>query len=390
MKIGLVGAPSSGKSTFFKAATLAEVEISPRPFTTIKPHHGIGFVKVDCTDEDFNVQCKPKEGFCLKNKRFVPVELVDVPGLIRGSHLGRGMGLEFLSDLNQADVLIHIVDISGSTNEKGEPVKPLSYDPLKDIEFLEEELDMWYLGIIKKGWEKFAKSPHDNLKIDLAKQLTGLKVDEEMVKDVIKKLKLGHIKQWSEDDLKQVARELRKLSKPMIIACNKVDIEGAEYEFDKLKEKYPDLVAIKCSSEVELALREAAKDGIIEYIPGEQEFKILKEVDEKKKKGLDFMKKYLKKNSTGVQEVLDKAVFEVLKYITVFPVENSKLTDKDGNVLPDCLLLSEDSTAIDLAYAVHTDIGKNFIRGIDIKTKRVIGKEQKLKNRDVIEIVVKK
>ena len=178
----------------------------------------------------------------------------------------------------------------------------------------------------------------------------------------------------------------------MIIACNKIDVEGAEYNYDKLKEKYPDLVAVKCSSEVELALREAAKDGIIEYVPGEQEFKVLdkNKLDEKKKKGLKFMKKYLKKNTTGVQEVLDKAVFEVLKYIAVFPVENSKLTDKDGNVLPDCFLLSENSKAIDLAYAVHTDIGKNFIRAIDVRTKRVIGKEQKLKNRDVIEIVVKK
>ncbi len=392
MKIGLVGAPSSGKSTFFKAATLAEVEINARPFTTIKSSEGVGYVKVDCADKDFNVSCNPREGFCLQNKRFVPIVLVDVPGLVPEAHTGKGMGSQFLSDLNQADVLIHILDISGSTNEKGEEVGKLKHDPLKNIEFLEKELDMWYLDVIKRGWDKFAKSPHDNLKIDLAAQLSGLKVTEEMVVGVIKRLKLGHIKEWSEDDLMEVARELRKLSKPMIIACNKIDIDGAEYNFDRLKEKYPDLICIKCSAEVELGLREAAKKGLVEYVPGSQDLKILDEgkISSEQKKGLDFVREYLKKNSTGVQETLDKAVFDVLKYITVFPGGVNKLEDKDGNVLPDCFLLREGSTALDFAFSLHTDIGNNFIRAIDVRTKRVIGKDAKLKNRDVIEIIVKK
>lgn len=392
MKIGLVGKPSSGKSTFFKAATLAEVEISARPFTTIKPNHGMGYVKVDCIDKEFKVQCDPREGFCLNHKRFVPVELVDVAGLIPGSHEGKGLGNQFLSDLNQADILIHIVDISGSTNELGEFVGALKHDPLKDIEFLEKELDMWYLGIIKRGWDKFIRSPHENLKKDITQQLSGLKVTENMVEETVRKFKLGKIKDWSEKDLNDVARELRKLSKPMIIACNKVDVEGAAYNYDRLIEKYPDTMALKCSSETELALREAAKNKLIEYVPGEQEFKILKEneLNEDQKKGLNFMKGYLKNNTTGVQEVLNKAVFEVLKYVAIFPGGVNKLEDKDGNVLPDCFLLREGSTALDFAFALHTDIGKNFIRAINVRTKRVIGKEYKLNHRDVIEIVVKK
>ena len=393
MKIGIVGKPSSGKSTFFKAATLAEVEIGSRPFVTIKPNTGVGYVKVDCADKDFNVQCNPREGFCLDGKRFVAVELVDVAGLIPGSHEGKGMGNQFLSDLNQADVLVHVVDISGSTNEKGEEVGAMKYDPLKDIEFLADELDMWYLEIMKKGWAKFSKrvsTENANIKKELAEQMSGLRVTEVMVDKTIRDLKLGGVHEWSEDDMKKVASGLRKLSKPMIIACNKIDIEGAEYNYNKLVEKYPDLVAIKCSSEVELALREAAKDEIISYVPGSSDFKILKEVDAKKKKGLDFIKEFLKKNNTGVQEVLDHAVFDVLKYMCVFPGGVNKLEDKDGNVLPDCFLLREGSTALDFAYAIHTDIGKNFIRAIDVRTKRVIGKEAKLKNRDVIEIIVRK
>jgi len=154
MLIGIVGKANVGKSTFFKAATLAEVEIANYPFTTIKPNHGTGFVKVDCVDKEFNVKCNPRFGYCLDGKRFVPVDLLDVAGLVPGAHEGKGMGSEFLNDLNQADALIHIIDVSGSTNEKGEKVPILSYDPANDIKFLEKELDMWYLRLIEKGWEK--------------------------------------------------------------------------------------------------------------------------------------------------------------------------------------------------------------------------------------------
>src|SRR3989344_1881372 len=157
MLIGIVGKPSCGKSTFFKAATLAEVDIANYPFTTIKPNHAVGYVRVDCADKFFNVKCNPRFGYCLDNIRFAPVDLIDVAGLVPGAHKGLGMGSQFLDDLRQAHVLIHVIDVSGSINEKGESVDALSYDPAKDVEFLEYELDMWYLGILKKGWEKLTR-----------------------------------------------------------------------------------------------------------------------------------------------------------------------------------------------------------------------------------------
>lgn len=398
MLIGIIGKPSSGKSTFFKAATLAEAEIANYPFTTIKPNHAVGFVKVDCADKEFGVQCNPRVGYCLGGIRFVPVDLIDVAGLVPGAHKGYGLGLEFLNDLNQADVLIHIVDISGSTNEKGEAVEPLSYDPANDIKFLEHELDMWYLRSIEKGWEKFARAVNQErpeLHKAVSRQLSSLRVTEDLMKNVIEKLDLDKdIMKWGKDDLLRIAIELRKATKPMLIACNKIDVNGAGKNFEALKEKFMDYILVPCSAESELALREAAKHELIDYIPGENYFKTKNEenLNEKQKNALEFIKTNVleKYGSTGIQNVLDKAVFELLKYIAVFPVANSKLTDKDNNILPDCFLVPENTTALDFAFKVHTDIGKNFVKAIDVKTKRPVGKEYLLKNRDVIEIATSK
>ena len=398
MLIGIVGKPSSGKSTFFKASTLAEVEIANYPFTTIKPNHGTGFVKVDCVDKEFNVECNPKFGYCIGGKRFVPVDMLDVAGLVPGAHEGKGMGSEFLNDLNQADALIHIIDISGSTDEKGEEVPTLSYDPANDIRFLETELDMWYLRLIKKGWEDFVKKTvqeKTELHKALVKHLSGLGVTETLVESLLKKLNVDDdMKKWDDGILKGIAIELRKKTKPMIIACNKIDVPGAEKNFEKLKKEFKDDILIPCSAESELALREAAKRDLIDYIPGENEFKIKNEekINEKQKKALEFIEQnVLKKyHTTGVQEVLDKAVFDLLKYITVFPGGINKLQDQHGNILPDCFLMPQNSTALDFAFKLHTDIGNNFIKAIDVRSKKPVGKDHLLKNRDVIEIATSK
>ena len=73
MLIGIVGKPNCGKSTLFKSLTLVEVEIANYPFATIKPNHGVGFIKIKCVDREFNVQCNPREGYCANGWRFVPV-----------------------------------------------------------------------------------------------------------------------------------------------------------------------------------------------------------------------------------------------------------------------------------------------------------------------------
>ncbi len=396
MIIGVVGKANVGKSTFFKAATLAEVEIANYPFATIKPNSGIAYVKVDCADKHFQTQCNPRDGFCIDHKRFVPIELIDVAGLVPGAHEGKGMGNQFLDDLRQADVLIHVVDISGSTNEKGEPVTPGSYDPAEDIRFLEDELEFWILRLIKKGWDKFSRQVQQNkedVHKSIAKHLLGLKVTEDMIDNIITDLKLKdkNIVDWGDKELLSISREVRKKTKPMIIACNKIDVQGADDNYNKIKEQFPDHLLIRCSAESELALREAAKHELIHYIPGESHFetKDNSKLSEKQRSALNFIKENIldKHKTTGVQNILDKSVFDILQYIEIFPGGVNNLADQDGNVLPDCFLLPKNSTALDFAYRLHTDFGKNFIRAIDVKTKMTVGKEHRLKRGDVIEIV---
>jgi len=397
MLVGIVGKANVGKSTFFKALTLADILIANYPFATIKPSHGIAFTKIACVCGEFNAQCNPRVGMCINKKRFVPVEVLDVAGLVPGAHEGKGMGNQFLDDLSQADAFMHVVDMSGSTNEKGEPVDPGSYDPVFDIRFLEIELDMWILSIIKKGWEKFARQiqqEKENAVRALAKQLTGLKVDEDLVKEAIKTLKLDPDKpvNWTEENLHQLAVMIRKRTKPMLIVANKMDLPSAEANLERCKEQFPEYLIIPVSAESELALKEASSKKLIQYVPGDSHFEITGNLDEKQRKALEFMQANVldKFGNTGVQQALDVAVLKLLKYIAIFPGGVGKLQDQHGNVLPDCFLLPPKSTALDFAAKIHTDLATNFVAAIDVKTKRKIGRDTELKHRDVVEILTLK
>lgn len=398
MLIGLVGKPSAGKSTFFKAATLAEVPIASYPFTTIKANRGVGYVKVDCIEKEFNTKCNPNHGFCLEGKRFVPIEIMDVAGLVKGASEGKGLGNQFLDDLRQADSFIHVVDMSGTTDSEGKQAE--DHDPSEDIEFLEIELDKWYYGILTKAWRNFIKrietesgdTDSGNFSKAIARQFSGLKVDEEDVKSVLRKNDFPiKVNSWKEDELMKFASDLRRESKPTIIAANKIDLEKGKENLERVKEKFSHLTFIPCSADSELALREAAKVELIKYIPGEDHFEIVGELSEKQKNALIKIKENVldRFGSTGVQNILNYAVFDLLKYISIFPASANKLGDSKGNILPDCFLLKEGSTALDFAYFLHTDFGNNFIKAIDARTKKPFGKDYLLKHRDALEIMTR-
>jgi len=393
MLLGLVGKPSVGKSTFFKAATLAEVDIASYPFTTIKANHGVAYVKVDCADKEFNTQCNPNHGFCINHHRFVPVDLMDVAGLVPGASEGKGLGNQFLDDLREADVFIHIVDASGTTDIEGKPTE--GYNPCDDVRFLEEELNKWYFNILVKAWKSFARKAEledVNVAAAVAKQFSGLKVKEDDVKDVLLKLNLpDKPSTWNDEQLMEFARALRRMTKPMIIAANKCDHPNAQANIKKMQDEFPELMIYPCSADSELALREAAKAELISYIPGDDKFEIKGSVTDKQKTALEKIKKNVLDvyGGTGVQEVLNLAVFDLLKYVAIFPASANKLGDSKGNILPDCFLLPPGSTALDFAYFLHTDFGKGFIKAIDARTKRALGKDYKLKHRDALEIVAR-
>jgi ribosome-binding ATPase YchF (GTP1/OBG family) len=399
MIIGIVGKPSVGKSTFFKAATLSEVEIANYPFTTIKPNHAIGFVKIKDVAQEFGKTANPRTGYVQEGWRFVPVNLIDVAGLVPGAHSGEGMGGQFLNDLNQADALVHVIDISGSVNEKGEPVEAGSYDPAKDITFLEVELDYWYLGILKKGWEKLARTAQQekaSMEKVLGKQMNALGVTEDIAKEALIATKLYDLvaKNWSDEQLLALASDLRRRTKPMIIAANKADHPKGKENFSRLQKEFPQYTIIPTSAEGELALREAQKHELITYLPGAENFSITEKgtatLSEQQQQALKFIKTSLLESyetGTGIQAVLNAVVFDILKRKAIHPGGLGKLEDSDGNTLPDCFLMEADATALDFAFALHTDFGKNFVKAINVKKKIPVGKDHKLEHLDIVEIM---
>jgi ribosome-binding ATPase YchF (GTP1/OBG family) len=396
MLIGVVGKPSSGKSTFFAAATLIDVARAAYPFTTIEPNKGVGFVRVECVDKEFHTQCNPRSGYCINHTRFVPVEMIDVAGLVPGAHEGKGLGNKFLDDLRQADVLIHVVDASGSTNEKGEQVESGSHDPCKDVRFLEEEMELWMLGILENNFGKFARtafSTKSQVVDALAKGLSGLGVTNAQVDTALLKSSLSEkLTDWKTEDHRKFIHTLRLISKPLVIAANKCDLPTAKSNVEKLKKEFPHLLIVPCAAEAEFTLKRAAKVGLVDYFPGDSKFIIKKELNEAQKNALQYIQTHVLDvfHSTGVQRVLDETVFSSLKYVAIFPGGTKGLTDKDGNVLPDCFLMPPHSTALDFAFRLHTDFGRHFIKAVDVKTRMLLGKDHALKNRDVIEIIANK
>ena len=382
--LAIAGKPNCGKSTFFRAATLAPAEIANYPFTTIDANHGVAYVRTACPCQEMHVSCEN----CQDGVRFVPVGLIDVAGLVPEAHLGRGLGNQFLDNLRQADAILQIVDASGSTDAEGNPIDIGSRDPVKDIEFLQYEMSMWMYGILSRNWAKLlrqAQARDFSLEAAVAEVFAGLGIAYEHVRDATGAVGI-ELRTAGEEDLIRFCRELMAISKPMLIVGNKADQAPQE-----CLERLGEHDVVFASAAGELVLRMAAEGKFVCYLPGDGNFTESPgaNLSAAQRAGLakvaEFMQTF---GGTGIQKALDAAVFNLLDRIVVFPVEDEhKLTDGKGRVLPDAFLMKRGSTPRDLAFQVHTDIGEGFLYAIDAKTGMRIKDTQELKNGDIIKIV---
>ncbi|MBI2583728.1 MAG: redox-regulated ATPase YchF [Candidatus Aenigmarchaeota archaeon] len=382
-ELALVGCPSAGKSTFFKAATLKDAKIAPYPFTTVQPDKGTAFVTTKCPCAEFGKSCNN----CIEGTRFVPILLWDIVGLVPDAHKGRGRGIAFLDDIRQAQALLHIIDASGKTNLEGNPSE--GFDPFLAVQMLEKEISWWLVNIFKKlHARKHAKEPFI---MAVERQFSGLGISTDTIKKAaeISNLDEDGYMSWSDGQIFSFVNELRRLSKPSLIVANKADIPEAEENIRHMQE-IEGSVVIPASADYELALREAAKAGIIKYLPGSPSFEILKEnsLTAKQKSALKRISDFLREHkSTGVQPALNKAAFGLLNLIVVYPVADAhKLSDSKGRILPDAFLLRRGATAKDLAFAVHEDIGKKFISAIDARTGLALSSHEPLKDGSIVSI----
>ncbi|MBI5679538.1 MAG: redox-regulated ATPase YchF [Methanobacterium sp.] len=392
LEIAVTGKPNVGKSSFFNSATLSQVEVASYPFTTIDANKAVAYVIAECPCTQLEITCNPQNSKCVEGRRMIPVELIDVAGLVPGAHEGRGLGNRFLDNLRQSRAFIHIIDASGSTDEEGRPVDAGSHDPLDDVEFLEYEIVMWLFSILKKNWNKLIRK-YLSEKLDFSRiiheQFSGIGISLEDIIEA-KRAVPGEYFKWEDDDIKEFLGVLLRIAKPMIIVANKADLPHAEENIKRLKEKYENV--IPASAESELALVKAAEVGLINYIPGESSFEVVEpeKLSDAQKNALNYIKEHVmdKYGSTGVQEALNNVIFELLDMLVVYPVEDEhKLCDGKGNVLPDAVLIKTNSKPRDLAFVIHTDIGESFMHAMDARSGRRVSSDYELKSGDIISII---
>jgi ribosome-binding ATPase YchF (GTP1/OBG family) len=388
LSLALAGKPNAGKSTLFKAATMTEVDVANYPFTTVDPNRGVSYVRTDCPCLDREERCGDEH--CHDGKRYVPIELLDVAGLVPGAHEGRGLGNQFLDELTTADVILNVVDASGGTNAEGEPIEVGDHDPVEDVDFVASEIERWLAGIVERNWEtveRGSRAPDFSIDDALMELLSGVGASEPAIAATFRALDYpSDPREWTDDDRLALAREIRARTKPLVIVANKADVAPTG-NLDRLAAAAER--AIPATADGELALRRGAEAGVIEYDPGDSEFSIVGDLSTSQRAGLETVEEVVETHGgTGVQRALNEAVYDLLDFITVYPVQNeSKWTDGQGNVLPDAFLVPRGSTPRDLAFAVHSDIGEGYLHAVDARSDREIGDDHELTEGDVVKIV---
>ena len=396
VKIGLIGKTNTGKTTFFNSSTLQSSEISNYPFTTKAPNSGAASAITLCVHKEFHIEDNPKNSECKDGWRLIPVEITDLPGLIKGASRGKGLGTQFLATAAQSDVLLHVIDTSGSIDMEGKITEPGSGDPVADIGDIEEELAMWYLRLLEGNRDNISRNLRGDISIDkaMSEVFMGIGVKGKHIRDALNETNLDakHFENWTDKQDLEFSWVLRDISKPTLIIANKMDLHTSTENFKRVQDAYHDMIVVPASAEAELTLRRASEKGLILYRPGEERFQISgrSNLNDKQKWALDYIQRTILGQfmRTGVQFAINIAVFKLLRMNTVYPVSDAAhFADKRGNVLPDVFLLPSGDKVTDLAEAIHSDLAKGLLYAVDARSGIRLPSDYELKDRDILSII---
>ncbi|GEM_PF-2378942 len=388
----IIGKPNSGKSSFFKSLTFYSFQNAKDIVLESDFNLGKAFVIADCPDKLFNKKCNPREGFCKHGKRYIPIDIMDTPGIIRRNS-EKNLEDKFVHAIKDAEGFINVIDISGTTDENGKGVVLGSYDPLQDFEWVENEIYYWFYSRIKKNILSIKRKIFldKNKKFEKVVQIIqSFKISREKIIYSMKKFNIDEDSIFNIDDetLFKFLIYLFRLSKPFVYVANKIDLISSKKYYEKALKKYKDKIILPASSYIELGLLTLEKEGKIEYFPLDGEI-IIKKKDKYTENFVEYAKMSFFENFkvNGVFLSLNTLIFNLLGYIVVYPVKNIDLTDSNGNVMPDAIFLKYGSNIRDLARRIHKDLDKDIIKGIELKTKKILSEEDILQNGDVIKIL---
>ncbi|KAH7043750.1 P-loop containing nucleoside triphosphate hydrolase protein [Linnemannia elongata] len=387
--IACVGKPSAGKSSFLNAVTDATAKVGNYPFTTIKPNNGIAYFPIECPCKRFDKTklCAPRYGRCIDGKRFVPIQILDVAGLVPGASEGQGLGNQFLDDLRHANALIHVVDVSGTTDANGK--ETVGYDPIGDIEWLRGEIHSWIFGNLNKRWSQIVRR-HVAVKASTAEtlhnQFSGYGATLSLVQ---KSLDRSGVKEpmdtWEKETIIKIVDAFLDERFPTVIALNKIDLPDSDKNISKIMRKYDQNKIVLSSALAETFLRKLHKQKFIHYEEGTDNVQTkddlpesdLKPLDDKLQNRIEKVQDLVlyRYGSTGVQDVVLKAV-EILGLIPAFPVKSlTTFANTNGKgVFRDCVLLWPGTTVLEFADIVHPEIAKHYL-GAETIGNRKIGED---------------